>query len=249
MRAFDRLLGVSTSESIITEESAFVAGGDFTAYAGCSWLSLRRALKDLHPCPSDVFVDLGSGKGKALLIAGRLPYQRVVGVELDKELVDYSKRNVECARPRLRARQVESVHANALEWPIPDDTSVVFMNCPFIGETFHDVVSRIIESYDLNPRNLHIVYSKPWEHDWLLSTGRVTVVSVGPRFWPTQPGWWRSQHVIVSYRVVRAPGDSRPEPQLPRRPFWRRQAMQRWSKPNGQHFLISTRDQTIHSHS
>jgi hypothetical protein len=94
----------------------------------CSRISL--------PVPSDVFVDLGSGKGQALLIAGRLPYRRVVGVEIDEEFSQCAKRNVERARPRLRVQEVNVVTANVLEWPIPDDASVVFMFNPFVGQTF-----------------------------------------------------------------------------------------------------------------
>src|SRR5271167_1667373 len=92
-RIFDRLLGVSTRENIITDGSVFTSGGDNCPYGRSQWLPVRRALKDLRPGPSDVFVDLGSGKGKTLLIAGRLPYRRVVGVEIDKELSQCARRN------------------------------------------------------------------------------------------------------------------------------------------------------------
>jgi hypothetical protein len=69
---FDRLLGKSTSEPLVTRDSIFAVGGDNCAYSGSQWLPVRRALRDLAPGPNDVFGDLGSGKGKALLIAGRL---------------------------------------------------------------------------------------------------------------------------------------------------------------------------------
>lgn len=247
-RIFDRWLGVSTRGIIVTQDCNFVSGGDNCAYASCQWLPVRRALKELAPKPSDVFVDLGSGKGKALLIAGRLPYQRVIGVEIDDELSQYARRNIELAQQRLRAQEVDSIAASVLEWPFPDEMSVVFLYNPFIGETFRMVVRRVFESYDQRPRNLHIVYFYPWEHDWLLSTGRVIVDSVRPCTWPARPRWWQSGDVIVSYRVVGVEEEHGSD-SLHHRSIRPHRATQRWSTPNGHRFTASAPGQeTLYSH-
>jgi hypothetical protein len=227
-RLFDLILGVSTSGSS-------AGAGENMAYERSPWLSVRGALRDLSPSPSDVFVDLGSGKGKVLLIAGRLPYHRVVGVEIDPELSRTARRNVQRARNRLLAKEIGSATANVLEWVIPDDSSVIFLFNPFIGQTFHAMMHRIFDSYDREPRMLHIVYLYPWEHDWLLSTGRTVVRDVRPAQWPTLPRWWMSGKVIVTYRVVRdARCFSPPEPG--RRRQRSEQAMSRWTGVNGHRF-------------
>ena len=234
---FDRLLGVSTREKVITEGSVLTGGGDGCPYSGSQWLPVRRAFKNLAPSTSDTFVDLGSGKGRVLLIAARLPFRRVLGVEIDDELSRYARRNIKYARPRLLAKEVESITASVLEWPIPDETSVIFMFNPFIGRTFRIAIGQIFESYDRNPRTLHIVYRYPWEHDWLLSTGRVIVADVRSSLWPALPRWWKSGDVIVSYRVVGAAEGSRPDSSHCRTKRSRRGA-QRWTGPNGQCFTM-----------
>jgi SAM-dependent methyltransferase len=250
MRMFDALTGVSTARSQITDGSLFVAGGDNTAYAACQWLSVRSALTKLSPSDQDVFVDIGAGKGKAMLIAARLGYKRVLGVECDAGLATQARQNVDLARPRLKTLDLEVLNADALTWSIPDDVSLVFLNCPFIGETFRQVATRIIDSYDQARRPLHLVYSKPWEHDWLLSTGRVTVVGVQPRFWPAQPGWWRTGNVITTYRVMAQDEPAAADSHLR---GWRgrnRRALSRWSAPNGQIFdIITTEYGTLSSRS
>lgn len=249
---FDRALGVSTKEPASTIGSVFAPGGENCPYSGAQWLPVRRALRDLSPGPSDVFVDLGCGKGKALLIAGRLPYRHAIGVEIDEELARHSERNVRQAGSRLRARHVEIVNASVLEWPIPDDTSVIFMFNPFIGQTFRSAMRLIFESYDRRPRELRIVYQFPWEHDWLLSTGRVAVESVRPSGWPALPGWWQRGDVIVCYRVAGTPvagatGDGQSRSRRTR-PGHRRRAVERWSRPNGHCFAMSAPGQeTIYS--
>jgi hypothetical protein len=196
-------------------------------------------LRSLSPGHSDVFVDLGSGKGKVLLIAGLLPYKRAIGVEIDRDLCRHSEENLRRARPRLRAQSAETVNASALHWPIPDDTSTVFMFNPFTGQTFRSAAERIFESYQRRPRELHIVYQFPWEHDWLLSTNRVSVRSVQPSSWPARPGWWRRGDVIVCYRVGEPTGkaDSSSRPGRLGR-LGRRRATEHWSRPTGHRFAM-----------
>jgi SAM-dependent methyltransferase len=237
-RVFDLLLGVSTSGITATDDGDLGAGGENCYYQGCGWLSLRRALRDLNPTASDVFVDLGSGKGKALLIAGLLPYKRVVGVDIDEELSRLAARNIDRARRRLRAGAVDCVTASVLEWPIPDDASVIFMFNPFVGETFGAALTRIFESYDRNPRPLHIVYQHPWEHDQLLSTGRVVVNNVRSGTWPGRARWWERGDVIVTYRVVGSAAGNQLEWRRPHGVLRPGLAIQRWSAPNGHNFSM-----------
>lgn len=259
-RVFERRLGVSTRDYVQLEDSKvadrlfgtvktegddgnpprdFISGGDNAPYQPCGWMPVRRVLKDLHPVATDVFVDLGSGKGQVLLIAALHPIKRVTGVEYDQDLAEWSRRNIELAKPRLRAREVESIAADVLEWSFNDDESIVFLFNPFIGQTLYSALGKVFDSFDRVPRDLHIIYAFPWEHDWLLSTGRVVVDNVRPSQSPTRPWWWRTGRVIVSYRVVAPTDDRHHETNLPRRLFRPRRAVRRWSKPNGHDFIRS----------
>ena len=198
---FDCVHGVSTRGVVDTvgSEVSFRAGDNW--YVGSQWLPVRRALKDLRTRPSDVFVDIGSGKGKTLLIAGRL---RSDACSESRSMKSYpSWRNIIYSRRGSGCRfEVDSINVDARTWPIPDDVSVVFLLNPFTGETFRTVVGRIFESYDRTPRELHIIYDHPLEHVWLLSTGRVVVDNARCNYWPAHLGWWRDEQVIVSYRVT-----------------------------------------------
>lgn len=237
-RIFDRMMGVSTRGIVVTEGSNFMAGGDNCAYAACQWLPMRSVLKDLSPGSSDVFVDLGSGKGKALLTAGQLPYRRVIGVEIDEKLAAQANKNIATARAHMRASHVEGISGSVLDWAIPDDTSVVFMYNPFTGDTFREAITRVFASYDREPRDLHIVYGYPWEHDWLLSTGRVVVDGVKPSIWPPFPHWWQSADVFVTYRVIGTAGDAASS-RLAQLSAARHRALQHWSHPNGHRFTMT----------
>ena len=162
----------------------------------------------------------------------------MIGVDIDETLSQCAKCNIERAQHRLRAQKVESITADVLEWPIPDDTSVVFMCNPFVGQTFRAATGRIFDSYDRRPRMLHIVYVVPWEHNWLLSTGRLVVDNVRPWRWPAFPLWWQRGLVIVSYRVVGPSEADRYKPESPRRISGRR-AFRDWSRPNDFCFSVT----------
>ena len=237
---FDRWFGVS-----ISVDSVLGDYGENNGYGGSHWLPARRALRKLKPGPQDVFVDLGSGKGIVLLIAGRLPFRRVIGVDIDEGLDRSAKENIERAAGRLRAAEVTSFAASVLEWPVPDDLSVVYMFNPFTGKTFYRSMERIFDSYDRKPRNLRIVYGYPAEHDWLVSTGRVVVESVSGCFWPARPGWWRRGHVLVTYQVVAAAAGG-PARSMPGPPTRRNRALQHWSAPNGFRLVLKQTDEGAH---
>jgi hypothetical protein len=78
-RPFDRALGVDTHEVGIPNR--LWHSGNYR-YVSSPVLAFRRALSIIGIDPGRfVFVDLGSGKGRTLLIASRLPFLRIEGVE------------------------------------------------------------------------------------------------------------------------------------------------------------------------
>jgi hypothetical protein len=237
-RLFDLYLGTSTGGAVRGDLSALELRRDSFPYEGSQWPAVSRALAELHPNDSEVFVDFGAGKGKALVMAGRLPYRRVVGVEIDSELATVARRNIARVRRRSRAGVVECEIASVLDWKFPDDASTVFMYNPFFGQTFRGALSRVFDSYDRNPRKLHIVYQYPLEHNWLMSSGRVAVENVRPVRYPAPRRWWQDEDekVIVTYHVTHAPhpapaGEPRPTAGrcLPRARAADSAVMRRWS--------------------
>ncbi|MBO0886883.1 MAG: class I SAM-dependent methyltransferase, partial [Acidimicrobiales bacterium] len=181
-----------------------------------------------------------AGKGQAVLIAARLPYRRVIGIEVDEELAAAASQNLKSARSRLRAPVVEVITEDAQEWRLPDDASVVFLYCPFVGRLFHRVLQGVFESHDRRPRALFLVYCFPFEHNWLISTGRVQVEYVQPARWPTIPGWWKTSWVIVTYRLI-GPGNP-DQPLVQHRTSRSRAAAHYWGGHNDHRFWVGEPD-------
>src|SRR5262245_56698366 len=88
-RDFDRKYGTDTSRNVglgeLTIESAHVSSSNqYQAIYGKRFGEIMDAVAVAHE--RFVFVDLGSGKGKALLLASSFPFKRIVGIEFAKEL-------------------------------------------------------------------------------------------------------------------------------------------------------------------
>ena len=66
------------------------------------------------------FVDVGAGKGRAVLLASELPFRKAIGVELSEELSSIAQSNAvrwsRVARPKSKIRMVQG-DATAFQWP------------------------------------------------------------------------------------------------------------------------------------
>lgn len=135
-----------------------------TGYQAVNERHLRAAVAAL-PLPGDsVFVDIGCGKGKALLIASTLgPIDRVIGVEFSGELCEIARRNADSFAPKdgKRRAPIAVVHEDALEFDLEADHNLVFLNNPFD----HDLTARftrILEaSLKARPRPVWLLYANP----------------------------------------------------------------------------------------
>ncbi len=169
---FERRYGVRTAEFVSLEEFG-LAHRDRVYYSPANWQTLRRALPRHEVGEHDVFIDLGSGMGRMVLeAASHYPFKRVIGVELSEELNAIARENVTGTRLRLRCGDIDLVRSDVLDYEIPDDVSVVFLNNPFRGEVFSTVIGRLIASVDRNPRRVTVLYFNPVEEAFLLGTGR-----------------------------------------------------------------------------
>ena len=199
---FDRRYGLDTEEAMTTEQAG-VDHPDSVDYLPTGVRSLRRILPPRLVGPDDVFVDIGSGKGRVVLQAAlHYPFRAVYGVELSEPLHAVAERNLAVVRPRLRCPEVHLLQGDARTADIPDTVTVAYLFNPFGGEVFAAVIARLIASVDRNPRRLRIVYGNPVEEAALLATGRVRLVRT-VRGWRPGRAWSRS-NALEMYEVLPA---------------------------------------------
>jgi 16S rRNA G966 N2-methylase RsmD len=159
-RRQDRRLGVQTEGLIVPDDIASKTG--CFAYLPLGYRNLERIFSTIEVrAGHDVFIDYGSGLGRVPLVAAQRPFKRVIGVELSKELHEQAKRNAHAALPKLACRDVEVVCADAREYPIPPDATIVYFFMPFDEPILGSVLDKLKASVDAHPRDVSIVYVKP----------------------------------------------------------------------------------------
>ncbi|MDP6446497.1 MAG: class I SAM-dependent methyltransferase, partial [Pirellulaceae bacterium] len=156
-------------------------------YEPVGYRTLDRALRHVRPDPArDVFLDYGCGQGRALAVAAQRSFQKIIGVELSSALAAVARSNLDRARSKLRCRDCRVIAANAIEFNVPDDVSVIFLFNPFRGEVLEAAIDRIEASLRRRPRQLTILYVQPIrdknvfaEQPWLVE--KVNTLSEGLR--------------------------------------------------------------------
>lgn len=190
----ERALGVRTSADIRQTELGF----EYGIYRPTAWLVLHRLLSRLEVGEDDVFVDVGSGMGRVVLMAARRPFKRVIGIERDPKLTQISRENLARSRRRLVCRDVELLTVDALDWDVPDDVTVVYLYCPFPDEVLERVMTRIVESLDRRPRDVRLIYnfSTTRNREIVMATGLARPVPLSPPWYLRRP--WRE---LSMYRL------------------------------------------------
>jgi hypothetical protein len=130
---------------------------------------------------SYIFIDAGSGKGRALLMACQYPFRRVIGIELVPELHAIAQRNLR-QRPRelCRCESAESQLGNALLFPWPLESTVLFLFNPFPEWVLEQFIAGLGESLQQHPRNFWAIYHNPVLEHALAESGFLRRVSSSP---------------------------------------------------------------------
>lgn len=111
--------------------------------------------------PNDVFLDIGSGKGRTVLLAGRYAFKRIIGVDISMELNAVAEKNVRTLRGKLACKKYEFVTSNALDYKIPVDVTYIYLFNPFSYKVLNSVLCNIRESIALNTRDVTLIYYNP----------------------------------------------------------------------------------------
>ncbi|MGI4830084.1 MAG: class I SAM-dependent methyltransferase [Janthinobacterium lividum] len=177
---FDRRHGTDTSGLLpgtAIAEGTGIAPRDLTAYYGVA-PSILDSLVDLwlgkcaplQPIEKTVFLDVGAGKGRAMLLASRHPFLRIEGVELNPQLATIAARNIAIwhADPQADALAPIVLHqADATVHPLPLEPTLAYLFHPFEAKLLRKFLHHVYASLRAVPRPFDLAYVNA-EHDSLL---------------------------------------------------------------------------------
>ncbi len=114
------------------------------------------------------FVDLGCGKGRALLLAEEYGFRRIVGVEFSAKLARIASRNA----AKAGSARIAVVRSDVRAFDFPEGPLVVFLYNPFSAQITRSVMQRLAS----RPHTSYIAYVNPLHADAISSLpGAATV--------------------------------------------------------------------------
>lgn len=140
--------------------------------------ALSKVLEGIDLPREGMFLDLGCGKGRTMILMAEFGYRRIVGVEFAELLCEVARRNLAGYKRRFSSSaEFEVVHADAAEYPIPDDVRAIYLCNPFDHVVMAKVVQNIEASLRRRPRQLHIIYGHPLQRQLIEATGLFQVAA------------------------------------------------------------------------
>lgn len=159
---FDMRYGTDTSGTIELEEltipSCNVKEG--IRYQPMPVVDFRKVVAGLDiDFARFTFVDFGSGKGRALLLASEFRFRRVIGVEFAPRLHLAATENGRIwARNKPGLPSIDTVCMDVTEFPIPDGPLMGFFYNPFVGSVVQRVLENVLASWREDPREILLLF-------------------------------------------------------------------------------------------
>ena len=108
------------------------------------------------------FVDIGSGKGRTLLLASEYPFRKIVGVELIAELHGAAEQNIRIYKsPTQRCTQIEAICADACVFVFPQTPLLLYFFNPLPKAGLRRVLRNLEQSMERSRLPVWIVYHNP----------------------------------------------------------------------------------------
>lgn len=157
----DWRLGIQTG-TFEDEYLPTLPNAECNAYNVVSASDFKRALKHVDIKPGeDVFLDYGSGKGRALVLASRYPFRKIIGLEYSEELNTIARENLKRSRVRTKCCNIEIISCDATMHELPVDVTVIHIYNSFVGEMLKKTLYKIHESLLENNRKVTLLYMHP----------------------------------------------------------------------------------------
>ena len=162
---FDQLHGTDTGSLIPGNDLATGHRHDrhITAYHGVAPSLFRKLMERWqslaqHPLERTAFVDIGAGKGRAMLLAAEYRFRRIVGVELHPALAAASRSNMEHWQARNIGPPMRLEEGDAMRLRMPAGPCLVFLFNPFDIVLMDRLLDRLKAQFHSSPHALDILY-------------------------------------------------------------------------------------------
>ena len=108
------------------------------------------------------FIDVGSGKGRALLMAADYPFRRILGIELLPDLHRVAKENIANYKSdSQRCFVIDCVLGDARHFAFPPEPTVLYLFNPLPEPALVRMIGNLEQSVQEHPRSMFVLYHNP----------------------------------------------------------------------------------------
>jgi SAM-dependent methyltransferase len=108
------------------------------------------------------FVDFGSGKGRALLLASEFPFKKIIGVEFSPELHSVAQANLlKYSSSTQACKKLESICMDFVDFQLPEDACLLYFLDPCREKVHAKILQNVLRSWREHPRRIYILYLSP----------------------------------------------------------------------------------------
>jgi SAM-dependent methyltransferase len=108
-----------------------------------------------------VFIDIGCGKGRVVLLAAGLPFKRVIGLDFSPRLIEQAQRNIEQYSGPRRASSVDVRVGDAAEFSFPEGNLLLYMFDPFGPAVMEKMLANLEAARRQSSRQVTLLYYSP----------------------------------------------------------------------------------------
>jgi len=112
------------------------------------------------------FIDLGSGKGDAILMAVNFDFHKIIGIEFVPELCQVCRKNIQNKLSEEQQQKITILNKDVVEYTFKDLPTIIFLFNPFDEKILRIVLENINKSIDksdviiiyINPVHINLLY-------------------------------------------------------------------------------------------
>lgn len=104
------------------------------------------------------YIDVGSGKGRTLILASEVGFKRTIGVEFSGDVHVLAGRNIKsyCRFNRTDCEFI-LINEDATQYELPPHKLVLFFANPFLPALWPDMIDNIVRSYNAQCRKMYLI--------------------------------------------------------------------------------------------
>ena len=117
------------------------------------------------------FLDLGCGKGRALVVAAAYGFNPVIGLDFHPTLSSEAAYLTGTLKDRFPKTSFKVINNDAFYFEIPANVSTIFLFNPFDEVIMSGVMVNILKSQRITPRVIRVLYANPVHKDLFIEEG------------------------------------------------------------------------------